>query len=232
MNNIVIIGASSGIGLELALLYSTQKETQVFGTYLENEKESEGSLHYFRFDAMQEAISVEQLPEAIHGLVYCPGRIELKPFHRITEEEFLQDYRIQVIGGIKVVQSLLPKLKKAEKSSVVFFSTVAVQTGFPYHALVSASKGAIEGLVRALAAEYAPSIRFNAIAPSLTDTPLAEKILSSEEKKQANALRHPLKELGDPRKIAKLAAFLLSDDASFISGQVFKVDGGISTLRV
>lgn len=109
---------------------------------------------------------------------------------------------------------------------------MAVQTGFPFHAQVAVSKGAIEGLTRALAAEWAPNIRVNAVAPSLTDTPLAAKYLSSEEKVQANAQRHPLKKLGSPLDIAQMAAFLLSEQSAWMTGQILHVDGGMSSVKL
>ncbi|MEP6597760.1 MAG: SDR family oxidoreductase, partial [Ginsengibacter sp.] len=116
-------------------------------------------------------------------------------------------------------------------ASIVLFSTVAVQTGLPFHAQVAASKGALEGLTKALAAEFAPKIRVNCIAPSLTDTPLASSLLNTGQKAEANAQRHPLKRIGTTADIANLAEFILSDKASWITGQIIHVDGGISTLK-
>jgi NAD(P)-dependent dehydrogenase (short-subunit alcohol dehydrogenase family) len=171
------------------------------------------------------------LPEKIDGLVYCPGNIHLAPFHRIKPVDFLNDYTLQVVGAIQVIQAILPRLKAAETSSIVLFSTVAVQTGFNFHSQVAASKGAIEGLTRALAAEFAPTIRVNAIAPSITNTPLASKFLSSPEKIQANAERHPLKKIGNAEDLAEMALFLLSNKAAWITGQIMHVDGGISVIR-
>ena len=179
-----------------------------------------------------EKFDPDYLPNELDGLVYCPGSINLKPFARIKPEEFTEDFNLQVGGAIRVVQAVLPRLKASEAASVVFFSTVAVQSGFNFHTQVSASKGALEGLTRALAAEMAPTIRFNCIAPSLTDTPLASKLLSNEEKKKANAARHPLKKIGNPADIAEMAAFLLSEKSGWITGQIFHVDGGISSLRI
>ena len=136
------------------------------------------------------------------------------------------------MGAIKVIRTVLPQLKSAEQSSIVLFSTVAVNQGMPFHASVSASKGALEGLTKSMAAEFSPKIRVNCIAPSLTDTPLASKLLSSEEKKKASGDRHPLKRVGEPIDIARMADFLLSDDASWTTGQILRVDGGMSTLRI
>jgi NAD(P)-dependent dehydrogenase (short-subunit alcohol dehydrogenase family) len=165
-------------------------------------------------------------------LPYCPGSINLRPFERIKPIDFEIDYKLQVIGAIKIIQAVLPKLKKAENASIVLFSTVAVQSGFPFHTQVAASKGAIEGLTKALAAEYAPKIRVNCIAPSLTDTPLAANLLNNDQKKEANAARHPLKRIGAAEDIAHIAAFLLSEKASWITGQIMHVDGGMSSLKI
>lgn len=232
MKNYLIIGASSGIGQELATLLSEEGHT-VFASYHTNKKENTDHINYFHYDVTGQAdFPEEALPEKIHGFAYCPGSINLKPFHRFKEEDFINDYKLQVSGAIKIMQTILPTMKAAGKASVVLFSTVAVQAGFRYHAQVSASKGALEGLTRALAAEWAPDIRVNAIAPSLTDTPLAEKILNTDQKREANAARHPLKTIGTPKTIADTAEFLLSDKSAWITGQIIQVDGGISTIKL
>jgi NAD(P)-dependent dehydrogenase (short-subunit alcohol dehydrogenase family) len=233
MQQYLVIGASSGIGKELAGLLARSGH-RVYGTFFNHEMSSQGGypIDYHHLDVNGKELNFDYLPESLDGLAYCPGSINLKPFHRITPDEFMQDYQLQVIGAIKSIQGVLPRLKKSASASIVLFSTVAVQSGFNFHSQVSASKGAIEGLTRALAAELAPAIRVNCIAPSLTDTPLAEKLLSSEEKKAANALRHPLKRVGTTEDIAAMAEFLLSGKSSWITGQVLHVDGGISTLKV
>ena len=232
MKNFFIAGASSGIGKQLAQTLSASGH-QVYGTYnhtlIEN---TSGNIHYHQLNVLDEDLNLDFLPEVVHGFAYCPGSINLKPFHRIKAEDFVADYQLQVVGAVKILQAILPRMKAADKAAVVFFSTVAVQSGFNFHTQVSASKGALEGLTRALAAELAPNIRVNAIAPSLTDTPLAERLINSDAKRQANADRHPLKKIGSPEDIADAAAFLLTDKSSWISGQVLQVDGGISTLRV
>jgi len=157
--------------------------------------------------------------------------VNLKPFARVKPEDFVSDFQLQLVGAVKVIQASLPKLKNANSPSIVLFSTVAVQTGFNFHSLVASSKGAVEGFTRALAAEFAPKIRVNCIAPSITDTPLAGSLLNTDEKKEANAQRHPLKKIGKPEDLANLAAFLLSEKSSWITGQVLHVDGGMSSLR-
>jgi NAD(P)-dependent dehydrogenase (short-subunit alcohol dehydrogenase family) len=149
----------------------------------------------------------------------------------LKEEDFLNDYKLQVLGAIKSIQAVISRLKKSEIGSIVLFSTVAVQTGLSFHTQVSTSKGAIEGLTKALAAEYAPKIRVNCVAPSLTDTPLAFSLLNTEQKKEANAQRHPLKRIGTTEDIANIVEFLVSSKASWITGQIIHVDGGISTLK-
>ena len=184
MRNYIIVGGSSGIGKALVNLLEGQ-EDRVFATYHQNPVESREYVSYQKFDALHDALNLAQLPEEIHGLAYCPGSINLKPFHRFSEEDFLNDFKLQVIGATRVIQQLLPRLKASENSSIVLFSTIAVQQGFNFHSQVAMSKGAIEGLTRALAAELAPNIRINAVAPSLTDTPLAATLLSSTDKRQA-----------------------------------------------
>jgi NAD(P)-dependent dehydrogenase (short-subunit alcohol dehydrogenase family) len=232
MKNYLIVGGSSGIGQTLAQLLAAEGH-QVFATYYQHEQEEPVTgIQYHHCNVLEEPLTFEYLPETLDGIAYCPGSIQLKPFHRIKPEDFIADYQLQVIGAVKVLQAVLPRLKKAENSSVILFSTVAVQLGLPFHSLVSASKGALEGLTKALAAEFAPRIRVNAIAPSLTDTPLAASLLNSEEKRSSNAQRHPLKKLGTSSDMAHMAAFLLSDKAGWISGQVFPVDGGMSSLKV
>lgn len=229
MKNYVVIGASSGIGLAIADHFREQGH-QVTGTYLTGDQLSDtGNLH--RVNVLDESIDFGFLPDVIDGLVYCPGSINLKPFHRIKPQQFVDDFQLQVVGAIKVIQAALPALKKSTHPAIVLFSTVAVQTGFNFHTQVAASKGAIEGLVRSLAAELAPTIRVNGIAPSLTDTPLAAKLLSTDEKKEANAKRHPLQAIGTPETIAHAAAYLLSPESRWVTGQILAVDGGMSSIR-
>lgn len=229
MSNYLIIGGSSGIGLALAQRLAASGH-RVDATYNRHPQQHDAVRYHF-FDATQDAPDFSFLPDEIHGLAYCPGSILLKPFTRLTAADFAADYHLQLIGATRVLQAALPALKKAGTASVVLFSTVAVRVGLPFHALVSSSKGAVEGLTKALAAEWAPAVRVNCIAPSLTDTPLAASLLNTPEKKEAGAQRHPLKRVGSADDIAALAAFLLSQEASWITGQVLHADGGLSALK-
>jgi NAD(P)-dependent dehydrogenase (short-subunit alcohol dehydrogenase family) len=232
MKNYLIIGASSGIGKKLADMLA-DSGNKVYGTfYTSPVQNNTPGIEYHLCNVLDENLDFNFLPDSLDGLVYCPGSITLKPFGRIKPEEFVQDYNLQVIGAIKVIQAVLPKLKSSESASIVLFSTVAVRSGFNFHTMVSASKGAIEGLSVSLAAELAPKIRVNCIAPSLTETPLAESLLNNESKREANAQRHPLKRIGNVKDIAEMAGFLISDKSGWITGQVFHVDGGISTLKI
>ena len=231
MKTYIIIGASSGIGLQLAKTLAEKGDT-VIGTYNSHPLENSQNITYHPLNVTAAELDLSFFPEVIDGIIYCPGSINLKPFGRIKAEDFLSDFNLQVGGLIKVLQYAFPALKKSEHAAVVVFSTVAVQLGLPFHSQVSASKGAIEGLTKALSAEWAPSIRVNCIAPSLTDTPLAATLLNTDEKKAANALRHPLKKIGTASDIANMAAFLLSENAAWITGQIIHVDGGMSTVKV
>ena len=232
MSAILIIGASSGIGQKLAHQLAAAGH-RVFGTYHSKPTTSESpNLTFHHCNVLDEQPDFSFLPEAIDGLVYCPGSIVLKPFHRIKPADFVDDYQLQVIGAIKSIQAALPALKRGNQPAIVLFSTVAVQTGLNFHSLVSASKGALDGMTRALAAELAPPIRVNCIAPSLTDTPMAAALLNTEEKRNANALRHPLRRIGTPADIANMAEFLLTEKSGWVTGQIMHVVGGISRLKV
>lgn len=231
MPHYLIIGASSGIGQELALQLA-EAGNQVTGTFYKNKPTAEvPNIKYHALNVLDDDLQLDSLPDELNGFVYCPGSILLRPFERIKSTDFEADYKLQVIGAIKMLQLILPRLKKSANVSIVLFSTVAVQTGLPFHSQVSASKGATEGLVRALAAELAPNIRVNCIAPSLTDTPLAASLLNTDQKKEANAMRHPLKRIGTTTDIANMAAFLLSEKSSWITGQILHVDGGMSSIK-
>lgn len=231
MKNYLIIGGSTGIGKSLTNILA--KEANVYSTYNNTSVQSDNAfVSYHHLDINNDELVLENLPDQIHGIAYCPGSINLKPFKRIKPSQFIDDFELQVTGAIKIIQKVLPNLLACENSSILLFSTVAVQQGFNYHSMVAVSKGAIEGLTRSLAAEFAPTIRVNAIAPSITDTPLASRILGSDERKESNAQRHPLKSIGNPDNIAQLGAFLLTDKSSWITGQIIHADGGMSSIKL
>ena len=229
----LIVGGSSGIGYEIVTELLNQGDDIYVGSRTSDKLGGLPGAHHLKLDVKDPPGRLEGLPDALNGLVYCPGTIRLKPIQRLTREDFLEDLQINFLGAVHLIQSCLPNLKNSPTgASILLFSTVAVTTGMPFHASIAGAKGAVEGLARSLAAELAPRIRVNAIAPSLTDTPLAGSLLSSEEKRHAAAERHPLKRIGSPQDIARLAVFLLSDAASWVTGQVLHVDGGMSALRV
>ena len=231
MRNILIVGASSGIGRQLASQLSST-DYHVFGTYNEHPHSDDAHITYHHLNVLEEGLDLSFLPDRLDGLVYCPGSINLKPFHKIKPQQFLDDVNLQVVGAIKVIQSVQGLLKKGTHPSIVLFSTVAVSNGFNFHSQVAVSKGAIEGLTRSLAAEFAPSIRVNAIAPSLTNTPLAARLINSEQKIEANAARHPLARIGETTDIANTVEFLISEKSTWITGQILHVDGGMSSIKL
>lgn len=228
--NILLVGGSKGIGLEIVKELSADHHLIVASRTDENLGDYDVTYH--QFDAVSDNIKDLDLPDTLDGLVYCPGSINLKPFKMMKPEIFEDDMMLNFMSLVKVTQGLLPKLKNSKQASLVYFSTVAVQTGMPFHTSVAAAKGAIEGFARSLAAEYAPSFRVNVIAPSLVNSPLASKLLGNEKKKEKMDERHPLKRVGEPADIGKIASFLLSDNSTWITGQVLGVDGGMGSLNV
>jgi 3-oxoacyl-[acyl-carrier protein] reductase len=225
---VLLIGGNSGMGLATARLLLAQGYTVLAAARSAGPLEELG-ISVQPFDALNPTPLV--LPPVLDGLIYFPGSISLKPFARLSREDFLQDYQINCLGAVAALQAALPALKAAPAAAVVLFSTVAVAQGLAFHASIAAAKGAVEGLTRSLAAELAPKIRVNAIAPSLTDTPLASSLLNSDAKREASAKRHPLQQVGDPADIAQLAVFLLSPAGKFFTGQILHPDGGLSSVR-
>ncbi|MEM7385908.1 MAG: SDR family oxidoreductase [Verrucomicrobiota bacterium] len=229
--NYLIVGGSKGIGLSLVKKLTEAGDNSLVLSRSDDGISNLAGVSHLTVDVVSEEISSEQLPEVLHGVAYCPGSINLKPFRGLKPSDFQADFEINILGAVKTIQAALSPLKKSENGSVVLFSTVAVSQGMPYHASVATAKGGIEGLSRALAAELAPQIRVNCIAPSLTDTPLASRILSSPEKREAADKRHPLRRIGTPEDVASMAFFLLSDEASWVSGQTIGVDGGLASIQ-
>ncbi|WP_026711614.1 SDR family NAD(P)-dependent oxidoreductase [Flavobacterium filum] len=230
MKNILLIGGSYGIGYAIAK--ELQFECKVYIASRTFENTDDLNVTHIPFDASTDSLDTSKLPEIIDGLVYCPGSINLRPFKGIKPETFEADMHINFFSMIKVIQTILPNLSASNQSSIVLFSSVAASMGMPFHTSVAAAKGAIEGFAKALAAEFTPKIRVNVIAPSLTDTPLADKFLNNDVKREKSAERHPLKRFGTADDLAQMATFLLNDKSSWISGQIFHVDGGMSTLLV
>ena len=230
MKNYIVIGGSSGIGKAVVDILENEGDT-VYSTYNQNQTSDRPHVHFQKYDVMNDTLNLESFPDEIHGLVYCPGSINLKPFHRFMEDDFIEDFKLQVLGATKIIQQLLPRMKKSGNASIVLFSTIAVQNGFTFHSQVAMSKGAIEGLTRSLAAEFSPTIRVNAIAPSLTQTNLSSKLLSSDEKIAAQADKNPLKKVGSPKDIAEAVVYLLTDKSSWVTGQILPVDGGFSVIK-
>ena len=216
---ILIVGGNTGIGAAL----NEQLKAEGAETILISR--NQGGL-----DISEETPNFPAIEGAIDALVYCPGSINLKPFRGLKLSDFQHDMNVNYFGAVKTIQNYLPNLKEAQHANILLFSTVAVQKGMPFHSSIAGAKGAVEGLTRALAAELAPSIRVNCVAPSLTDTPLAEKLLRNEKQREGAEQRHPLKAIGEAKDIAHMANFLISDKARWMSGQIIGVDGGMSSL--
>lgn len=229
MKNTVIVGGSKGIGLEITKQLYNNNKIYVLSRTAENLAGLK--ITHIPFDVTVDQLDLDVLPEVIDQFVYCPGSINLKPISNLKQDSFQSDMEINFFAMINLFQAILPRLKKSSQASILFFSTVAVSIGMPFHASIAAAKGAVEGFTRSIAAELSPGIRVNAIAPSLTQTSLADKFLNNDRKLDAAKSRNPLQQIGDPKKIAATAVHLLSDDASWITGQIIHIDGGMSTLK-
>ena len=230
MKNYLVIGGSSGIGKEISEILS--KENMVVSTSRNDLNGTNENIRHIKYDVLVDELDPELLPDQIDGFVYCPGTINLRPFRSFKLETFRSDLELNLIGAVKTLQIILPRLQQSPSSSVIFYSTVAVKIGMPFHSSVSSSKSALEGLTKSLAAEFAPKIRVNCIAPSIVNTPLANKFLNTEDKIEKAAARHPLNKIGTAKEIAQLTKYLLDEKSKWITGQVINIDGGISTLKV
>lgn len=221
MGKHIIVGGTKGIGKQVARdLKKKGEEVLIICRGKEADK---------TWDVEGEE-AFPKIEEAVDSLVYCPGTINLKPFTQLREKDFLHDFKVNLLGAVNAIQGALGALKKGQAPSIVMFSTVAVQMGMPYHASIAAAKGSVEGLIRSLAAELAPKIRVNGIAPSLTETSLSEMLLNSDHKKELAEKRHPLGKVGTPEDISKGVLYLLED--KWVTGQILHIDGGLSKLRL
>lgn len=227
MKKILIIGGSKGIG---NAILQQQLENNIVVTISRNAPEiRHPNLTHYSLDVLQDT-----LPEieSLDSLIYCPGSITLKPIGSLSIDDFRNDFEINVIGAVKVIQKYLPVLKKGNQPSILLFSTVAAKLGMPFHASIATAKAGVEGLVKSLGAELASSIRINAIAPTITDTSLASGILRNDRMKENMIERHPMKGYLQPEEVANMADFLISEKAKSISGQIFEMDYGIVSFKI
>ena len=227
MKNIVVIGGSKGIGK--AILQQQLENNRVYNLSRTSPEFTHPNLKHFEINALQDT-----LPdiEYIDVLIYCPGSINLKPIMSLSIDDFKNDFEINVIGAVKVIQKYLPNLKKGTNPSIVLFSTVAAKMGMPFHASIATAKAGVEGLVKSLGAELASVVRVNAIAPTITDTTLASNILRNDRMKENMIERHPMKNYLQPEEVANMVDFLISEKAKSISGQIFEMDYGLVTFKI
>lgn len=225
MKTILVVGASKGIGNAIV---NTLKETHKVITFSRSEISDHKNITHYSLDVLEDELpEIEQL----NSLVYCPGSINLKSLTRLKLDDFQNDFNINVLGAVKVIKHYEKALSN-NNASVVLFSTVATKLGMPFHASIAVSKAGVEGLAKSLAAEYATKIRFNVIAPTVTDTPLAARLLRNEKQKETMKERHPLKSYLEANDVAYLAKYLLSNESKAISGQIFPIDAGIVSLKL
>ena len=227
MKTIVIIGGSKGIGKAISQMkLNLNKVINLSRTKPDFEHVN---LTHYTCDILK-----DELPDlnSVDALIYCPGSINLKPFTRLKMEDFKTDFEINFLGAVKAIEKYLPLLKEANSPSILLFSTVATKLGMPFHASIASSKSAVEGLVKSLAAEFSPLVRVNAIAPTVTNTSLASRLLRNDKTKEQMIERHPLKKYLQPEEIAEMASFLISEKAASMSGQIIEMDCGITTLKV
>ena len=227
MKNILIVGGSKGIGN--AILLQQLEQNKVYNISRNAPEVMHENLTHFSLNVLEDA-----LPEieSIDTIIYCPGSINLKPINSLSIDDFRNDFEINVIGAVKVIQKYLATLKKGTNPSIVLFSTVAVKLGMPFHASIATAKAGVEGLVKSLGAELASAVRINAIAPTITDTTLAAGILRNDRMKENMVERHPMKGYLQATEVAEMADFLISDKAKSISGQVFEMDYGIVSFKI
>ncbi len=223
----LIIGGTHGIGRAVAQMLPQDNHIHIISRNGDDNPVAGATYH--ELDVL-----TDDLPDIdeVAQIVYCPGSINLRPVQSLKVEDFRADYEINVIGAVRTIQKYYRTIKKQDGASIVLFSTVAVQQGMPFHTSVAAAKGAVEGFARSLAAEMAPLVRVNCIAPTMTDTPLASGILKNEKARENIAERHPLKRILDAEEVASMTVYLLSPAARGITGQVMGIDAGMGSLKL
>lgn len=227
MKTYIIIGGSKGIGN--AILQTLIENNKIINLSRTKPEQTHKNLTHYDCDILK-----DELPEleVADGLIYCPGSINLKPISRFSLDEFREDYEINVIGAVKAIQKYLSIIKNSNQPSIVLFSTVAAKLGMPFHASVAAAKSGVEGLVKSLGAEFATTLRINAIAPTVTNTQLASKLLRNNKMIDNITERHPMKKFLEPKDVANMTEFLLSEKSNSISGQIFEMDCGIVSFKI
>jgi len=227
MKKVIIIGGSKGIGK--AIVRTLVDDFEIINISRSRSDVNHNNLSQYQCDVLE-----DELPELSKAdiIIYCPGSINLKPISRLNLEDFKDDFNINVLGAVRVIKNYLPLLKNGNNPTILLFSTVAVKLGMPFHTSIATAKGGVEGFVKSLAAELAPTIRVNAIAPTVTDTGLAEKLLRNDKMKEKMTERHPLKKYLNPQEVADMAEFLISEKTTSISGQIFEMDCGIVSIKV
>ncbi len=237
MKKILIFGGTGAIGFSIAKNLKEQGYNPVIISRNEDDLRNKSNEIDCDYEVCDVLISdqIEEISkkhnEDVIGLSYCVGSINLKPLKITRDDDFLDSFKINTLGAINTIKANLPSLTK-NNGSVIFFSTIAVQQGFSNHSIISSAKGAVEGLTLSLAAEFAPKIRVNCIAPSLTDSKMSQKMLNNETIRKAIEKMHPIPKVGNGEDFSDLSAFLLSEKNKWITGQIFHIDGGRSTLRI
>lgn len=225
MKTVIIIGGSKGVGK--AIITSLVEDHNVINLSRSQPSLTHPNLQHHSCDILEDELPVLEKADA---LIYCPGSINLKPFNRLKVQDFKDDFEINVIGAVKAIQAY-SKLLTASAGSVVLFSTVATKLGMPFHASIATAKSALEGLTKSVAADFAPTVRINAVAPTITDTELASKLLRNDRMIENTIQRHPLKKYLEPSEVAAMACYLISDHAKAITGQIFSLDCGIVSIK-
>ncbi|MEM8734363.1 MAG: SDR family oxidoreductase [Planctomycetota bacterium] len=229
--SIVVVGGTRGIGLDIVRRRVELGDTVTVVSRTNAGLEEFGSVEHLACDVTVDDLDSAALPSVVDGLVYCPGSINLRSFNSLKPQQFRDDFELNVVGAVRCIQAASKALRASSGSSIVLFSTVAVQQGMFAHASIAAAKGALEGLTRTIAAEMAPTVRVNCLAPALTETSLTERFFSSPDKAAALAEKYPMGRTGQPSDLGAMASFLLGDESNWMTGQVIGVDGGMSTLR-